>query len=68
MANRGSDAYRHRFPEGEDERLHNVSDGAYCPCAPRVQNLPLVVADKEGYAQIIHHASMAARRAGRPSV
>lgn len=59
--------FLHRFPDGEDDGLHFTDDGAWCPCGPRTQNLPLVVADKQGYAQIIHHARMKDVLAGRPS-
>jgi hypothetical protein len=59
--------YLHRFPEGEDTGLHVTSQGHWCACSPRVQQLPIALADREGYAQVIHHVALATRRAGRPA-
>lgn len=58
-------AYRHRIPDGEDGK-HTLVD-EWCPCAPRVVQLPIAVAEREGYLRVVEHVSLAMRRAGRPA-
>lgn len=58
-------AYRHRIPEGETAP-HSI-DGEWCACAPRVIQLPLAIAEREGFLKIVQHAPFASRRAGRPA-
>lgn len=55
-----AEGYAHKIPR--DELGQHARDGAWCACAPRLQHLPLSVADREGYAAIVHHASRAERR------
>lgn len=58
-------AYRHRIPDGE-EKLHAL-DGEWCACAPRVQQLPLIAAEREGYLKVIWHREDVLRRSERPA-
>jgi len=52
--------YQHKLPEGE-ELDHVTKDGPWCWCAPKHRDLPIFVADREGYAAVIIHASLAER-------
>lgn len=54
--------YLHEVPDDEPDK-HNTTDGEWCWCAPRVRDLPLAIADAEGYARVVLHASSTERAA-----